>query len=159
MSSPAFRPVRAASPHLRDLVDGAVDEQGRLVFRSAVLAHLATQSGQWRVRQGENAWEQAGLDGSWGEIPRTVVDGVSWYLLDARWGWRSVLPLPTPRTEAAGPIHSTKSAVAVTRVDDDAPVTASVAAVPSVEDTPTRTRTVPRIHDRPLLRAVTDKTA
>lgn len=169
MSSPVFRPVRATSPLVRDFVDGALDEQDRLVFRSAVLAHLAVLSGSWRVRQGENTWEQAGLEGSWSEIPKVVVDGVSWYSLDERWGWRSVLPLPSPRTETAGPIgvpsakptatRSSAAKKAESTADSGPPEPETVVAAVSGDDTSSTRSRVTRVHDRPLLRAVTDRTA
>lgn len=149
MSTSPYRPVRAISPHLRDLVDGAIDPDGRLVFRSAVLAHLAVQSAAWRVRQGEITWEQAGTDGQWTEVPKVTVDGVTWYTLDDGWKWRSVLPVPVPRTEKAGPIKVPAPAPA------EAPVVAAVEDVPA----PAQPRTRTRAGDRPLLHAVVDRTA
>lgn len=150
MSSSPFRPVRAISPHLRELVDGALDEDNRLVFRSAVLAHLAVQSAAWRVRQGEVTWEQAGPEGQWTEIPRVIVDGVSWYTLDERWKWRSVLPVPVPRTEQAGPVR----AATVTPEPAARPAPAAVEDAAAASHPRTRTRA----GDRPLLRAVGDLT-
>lgn len=149
MSTSPYRPVRAISPHLRDLVDGAIDPDGRLVFRSAVLAHLAVQSAAWRVRQGEITWEQAGTNGQWTEVPKVTVDGVTWYTLDDGWKWRSVLPVPVPRTEKAGPIKVPAPAPA------EAPVVAAVEDVPA----PAQPRTRTRAGDRPLLHAVVDRTA
>lgn len=149
MSTSPYRPVRAISPHLRDLVDGAIDPDGRLVFRSAVLAHLAVQSAAWRVRQGEITWEQAGTDGQWTEVPKVTVDGVTWYTLDDGWKWRSVLPVPVPRTEKAGPIKVPAPAPA------EVPVVAAVEDVPA----PAQPRTRTRAGDRPLLHAVVDRTA
>ena len=180
MSTPPFRPVRAISPHTRDLVDAAVADDGRLVFRSAVLAHLAVQSGLWRVRQGERTWEEAGPDGVWRELPRECVDGVTWYSLDERWRWRSVLPVPFPRPEEAGPLpvprrEATPAEQDVAQTDptraggpesaesdlkgdaDEAAPAARPTVVAQATPSSGRSRGSTK-HERPLLQAVADLT-